>query len=61
MTDNEYWDARSEYAEDAYQDALDKAREGYKDWLEMMDYTEDDYSFDEYLIDIQREIDGIRH
>lgn len=49
MTNDEYWDARSEYREDAYNDALQKERENYEDYIEGEGLSEDEYSFDDWL------------
>lgn len=49
MSYDEELDARWEYQEQEYQDALQAAREDYEDFLEQMEYTEADYSFDEFL------------
>ena len=54
-------DAISEAREDAYQDALDDALLKYCDWLETNDLSEEDYSFDEFLHDLQNEPDDLKY
>ena len=54
-------DAISEAREDAYQDAIDEERLKYCDWLEFHDLSEEDYSFDEFLRDLQNEQDDLEY